>query len=172
MSPKEHKTGEKLYTHSMSVSSVREFLRPFGLGDSIIEFPTSSATVKEAAEDLGTEEGRIAKTMSYITNEGPIVIVVAGDTKISNRKYKDCFHQKARMIKGEDVEALTGHPVGGVCPFALPEGVRVYLDVSLNRFPTVFPACGSINSAIELTPERMAEITKPTAWVDVTEIRQ
>lgn len=154
----------------MSVSSVREFLEPYGLQDHVIEFPTSSATVKEAAADLGTEEGRIAKTMSYITNEGAIVIVVAGDTKISNRKYKDYFHQKAKMIKGEEVEALTGHPVGGVCPFALPEGVRVYLDVSLHRFPTVFPACGSVNSAIELTPEKLEEITKPTAWVDITEL--
>lgn len=155
----------------MSVDNVREFLKPFGLEGKVIEFPTSSATVKEAAEDLGTEEGRIAKTMSYLTGEGPVVIVVAGDTKVSNRKYKDYFHQKARMIKGEDVEKLTGHPVGGVCPFALPEGVRVYLDVSLHRFPTVFPACGSINSAIELTPEKLDEITKPTAWVDVTELK-
>ena len=159
--------GEKGYTHRMSVEKVREFLRPYGRDKDIIEFPTSSATVAEAAADLGTEEGRIAKSMSFLTSSGPIVIVMTGDVKIDNRKFKDIFHEKARMIGAEDVERLTGHPVGGVCPFALPEGVRLYLDESIRRFETVFPAAGSRNSAIEMTADELDRITKPEAWIDV-----
>ncbi len=151
----------------MSVENVRKYLEPFGYSDRIIEFDQSSATVREAAADLGTEEGRIAKTMSFMTAEGPIVAVVAGDRKIDNRKYKDTFHEKARMIGPDQVESLTGHPVGGVCPFALKEGVRVYLDISLKDFETVYPAAGSRNSAIEMTPAELERTTSPAAWVDI-----
>ena len=159
----------------MSVETVREYLEPFGFSDRIIEFSQSSATVREAAEDLGTEEGRIAKSMSFLTASGPIIIVLAGDRKIDagdekidNRKFKDTFHEKARMIGPEDVEELTGHPVGGVCPFAPKAGVKVYLDNSLRDFETVFPAAGSRNSAIEMTPEELEKTSSPESWIDVS----
>lgn len=158
---------EKRYTHSMSVEKVREFLRPFGRDKDIIEFPSSSATVAEAAADLNTEEGRIAKSMSFMTASGPIVIVLAGDARIDNRKFKDTFHEKARMIGPDDVERLTGHPVGGVCPFALPDDVTLYLDISLKRFSTFYPAAGSTNSAIEMTAEDLEKIAQPKSWVDI-----
>lgn len=159
--------GEKRYTHAMSVEKVREFLKPFGRDKDIIEFPSSSATVAQAAADLNTEEGRIAKSMSFMTASGPIVIVLAGDAKIDNRKYKDLFHEKAKMIGAEDVERLTGHPVGGVCPFALPDGVKLYLDVSLRRFDAFYPAAGSTNSAIRMTSDELETISQPEAWIDV-----
>lgn len=159
---------QKSYTQAMSVETVRNYLRPFGYGDKVIEFSQSSATVKEAAADLGTEEGRIAKSMSFMTSSGPIIIVLAGDRRIDNRKFKDTFSEKARMIGPDDVEALTGHPVGGVCPFAAKEGVRVYLDQSLKDFGTVFPAAGSRNSAIEMTPDELGRVARPTAWIDVS----
>ena len=159
---------QKSYTQAMSVETVRNYLRPFGYGDKVIEFSQSSATVKEAAADLGTEEGRIAKSMSFMTSSGPIIIVLAGDRRIDNRKFKDTFSEKARMIGPDDVEALTGHPVGGVCPFAAKEGVRVYLDQSLKDFVTVFPAAGSRNSAIEMTPDELGRVAMPTAWIDVS----
>ena len=152
----------------MSVETVREYLEPFGFSDRIIEFSQSSATVREAAEDLGTEEGRIAKSMSFLTASAPIIIVLAGDRKIDNRKFKDTFHEKARMIGPEDVEELTGHPVGGVCPFAPKAGVKVYLDNSLRDFETVFPAAGSRNSAIEMTPEELEKTSSPESWIDVS----
>ena len=151
----------------MSVEKVREFLRPFGRDNDIIEFPSSSATVAQAAADLNTEEGRIAKSMSFMTASGPIVIVLAGDARIDNRKFKDLFHEKARMIGAEDVERLTGHPVGGVCPFANPSHTEVYLDQSLQRFETIFPAAGSSNSAIELTCSQLEEYTNFKEWIDV-----
>ncbi len=158
---------EKRYTHSMSVEKVREFLRPFGRDKDIIEFPSSSATVAEAAADLNTEEGRIAKSMSFMTASGPIVIVLAGDARIDNRKFKDTFHEKARMIGPDDVERLTGHPVGGVCPFALPDDVTLYLDISLKRFSTFYPAAGSTNSAIEMNAEDLERIARPKGWIDI-----
>ena len=161
---------EKRYTHGMSVEKVREFLKPFGRDKDIIEFPSSSATVAEAAADLNTEEGRIAKSMSFMTASGPIVIVLAGDARIDNRKFKDTFHEKARMIPPEDVEAMTGHPVGGVCPFAINDGVKVYIDVSVKRFDTVFPAAGTPSSAIELAPEELFMISRSAGWVDIAKL--
>ena len=151
----------------MSLENVREHLRKYGKDQDIILFEKSSATVKEAAEDLGTEEGRIAKTMSFLLSSGPAVIVAAGDEKIDNRKFKDTFHEKARMIGPDEVEALTGHPVGGVCPFALKDGVKVYLDESLKRFSTVFPAAGSASSAVEMTCEELFSCSGAKGWVDV-----
>ena len=161
---------EKRYTHSMSVEKVREFLKPFGRDNDIIEFPSSSATVAQAAADLNTEEGRIAKSMSFMTASGPIVIVLAGDARIDNRKFKDLFHEKARMIGAEDVERLTGHPVGGVCPFALPDDVKLYLDISLRRFDAFYPAAGSTNSAIKMTAEDLERIAQPEDWIDVASV--
>ena len=165
--PDMDENGEKRYTQAMSVEKVREFLRPFGRDNDIIEFHSSSATVAQAAADLNTEEGRIAKSMSFMTASGPIVIVLAGDARIDNRKYKDLFHEKAKMIGAEDVERLTGHPVGGVCPFALPDDVTLYLDVSLRRFDEFYPAAGSTNSAIKMNAEDLERISKPKAWIDV-----
>lgn len=134
---------------------------------SIIELGTSSATVELAAKALGIEEARIAKTLSFMLNEEPILIVTAGDAKIDNRKYRAEFDTKARMINKEHVEPLIGHGVGGVCPFGINAGVKVYLDVSLRRFTTVFPACGSGNSAIEMTCDEFARIGNATKWIDV-----
>ena len=147
---------------------MREYLRKYGKDQDIMEFQESSATVKEAAADLDTEEGRIAKSMSFMTESGAIIIVLAGDTKIDNRKFKDLFHEKARMIALDSVEEATGHPVGGVCPFAVKEGVRIFLDSSLRRFDTVFPAAGSPNSAIELTPDELERISGAIGWIDVS----
>ena len=154
----------------MSLEKVREYLGKYGKDNDIILFDQSSATVREAAADLGTEEGRIAKTMSFILSSGPIVIVAAGDGKIDNRKFKDTFHEKARMIGAGDVESLTGHPVGGVCPFALNDGVKVYLDESLKRFDFVYPAAGTPNSAIKLTIPELEKTSECTGWVDVTKL--
>ncbi|MBQ9535013.1 MAG: YbaK/EbsC family protein [Clostridia bacterium] len=150
----------------MSIEKVREFLRPLGLADKVMEFPVSSATVALAAEALGVEPGRIAKSLSFACGEGCMVVVTAGDARISNRKFRDRFGFKAKMLTPEQALALTGHAVGGVCPFALPEGTAVYCDESLRRYATVFPACGSSNSAIELTPERLAEICG-AEWADL-----
>ena len=154
----------------MSLENVREYLGKYGKDKDIILFDQSSATVKEAAADLGTEEGRIAKTMSFLLSSGPIVIVAAGDEKIDNRKFKDTFHEKAKMIGSDEVENLTGHPVGGVCPFALKEGVKVYLDESLKRFDYVYPAAGTRNSAIKLTIDELEKTSEFSAWIDVTKL--
>ena len=133
----------------------------------MIEFPVSSATVELAAEAAHCEPARIAKTLSFRTNDGVILIVAAGDTKIDNPQYKARFGCKARMLAFEEVEPEIGHAVGGVCPFAVPENVNVYLDVSLRRFETVYPACGSPNSAIALTLPELEEYSGFSAWVDV-----
>ena len=154
----------------MSIEKVREYLRQYGKDRGVIEFDQSSATVREAAADLGTEEGRIAKSMSFLIGGSPAIIVLAGDGRIDNRKFKDTFHEKARMIAPEDVEAMTGHPVGGVCPFAINDGVTVYIDVSVKRFDTVFPAAGTPSSAIELTPEELFRISKAADWVDIAKL--
>ena len=151
----------------MSLENVRKYLMKYGKSEEIILFDQSSATVKEAAADLNTEEGRIAKTMSFLLSSGPIVIVAAGDEKIDNRKFKDTFHEKAKMIGPDQVEELTGHPVGGVCPFAVNQNVNVYLDISLKRFHSVFPACGSSCSAIELTIPELEKYSNSMAWIDV-----
>ncbi|MGI6263184.1 MAG: YbaK/EbsC family protein [Succiniclasticum sp.] len=151
----------------MSVERARAYLAKFGQADRIITFPTSSATVELAAQAAGTEPCRIAKSMSFQAKEGPILIVTAGDTKIDNSKFKHFFGEKAKMLPFEEVEPAIGHAVGGVCPFGVNEGVRVYLDVSLRRFPTVFPAAGEANNAIELTPAELEQYTDNQGWIDV-----
>lgn len=135
--------------------------------DRIQEFDVSSATVELAAEALHCEPCRIAKTLSFMAKEQPVLIVTAGDAKIDNPKYKAQFGTKAKMLTYEEVESLTGHAVGGVCPFAVNDGLTIYLDESLKRFQTVFPACGSSNSAIELTIEELEKYSGYTAWIDV-----
>ncbi len=151
----------------MSIDKVREYFRARGIEERIIEFDESSATVELAAAAAHTEPCRIAKTLSFMLPDGPIVIVMAGDAKIDNKKYKTEFGKKASMLSAEQAEQLTGHAVGGVCPFALNEGVRAYLDVSMKRFETVFPAAGSSNSAIELTIPELEEYSGCEKWVDV-----
>lgn len=154
----------------MSIENARAHLAKYGKDKDIIEFSTSSATVKEAAADLNTEEGRIAKTMSFMLSDGPIVILAAGDGKIDNRKFKDRFHEKAKMISPDDVENIIGHPIGGVCPFGVQENVRVYLDESLKRFDYVYPAAGSRNSAIKLTIPELEKTSEYKEWIDVTKL--
>ena len=155
----------------MSIQKVREYFKQFGIEDRIREFDVSSATVELAAVAVGVEGARIAKSMSFKVGEEPIIIVVAGDAKVDNSRYKAQFHTKAKMLSHEEAETLIGHAVGGVCPFAVNEGVDVYLDESLKRFETVFPACGSSNSAIELTiPELEANCDHFKGWVDVCKI--
>lgn len=151
----------------MSIEKVRKYFNEKGIADRIREFEVSSATVALAAEALHCEESRIAKTLSFHLGEKVILIVAAGDTKIDNAKYKAQFKTKAKMLSFDEAEALIGHAVGGVCPFAVNDGVETYLDVSLKRFETVFPACGSSNSAIELSLSELEEYSKCKAWVDV-----
>lgn len=151
----------------MSLKSATEYLKKFNLEKDIMEFDVSSATVREAAIALICEEKEIAKTLSFLVDGKPIVIVVAGDAKIDNSKYKGEFHTKAKMINFEDVEPLIGHAVGGVCPFGVNDGVCIYLDESLKRFEYIYPACGSSNSAIRLTIEKLEEIVELEKWVDV-----
>lgn len=154
----------------MAIEKVREYFRQFGMEDRIREFDVSSATVDLAAQALGVEGARIAKSMSFKVGDGAILIIAAGDVKIDNRKYKDEFHVKAKMLAFDEVEPLIGHAVGGVCPFAINDGVEVYLDESLKRFETVFPACGSGNSAIELTIPEMEKYSGYKKWVDVCKL--
>lgn len=140
----------------MSIEKVRAYLRQFKIEDRIIEFASSSATVELAAQAAGCEPARIAKTLSFKLHDGScLLIVAAGDAKVDNAKFKHFFGCKAKMLSAEEVEPLIGHAVGGVCPFAINDGVKTYLDISLQRFSTFFPACGSHNSAIELTPEEL-----------------
>lgn len=154
----------------MSIERARAHLAAFGLAERIREFDVSSATVALAAEALGTEPERIAKTLSFMTPDGPILVVAAGDARVDNQKYKGRFATKAKMIAFEEVESLVGHGVGGVCPFGVNEGVRVYLDTSLKRFDTVFPAAGTAASAIELTIPELEHASGCLEWVDVTSI--
>ena len=151
----------------MSVERVKEYFRGKGIEERILEFDVSSATVELAAKALRCEGKRIAKTLSFHVGDRVVLIVTAGDAKIDNQKYKAQFGAKARMLSCEEAEPLTGYPVGGVCPFAVNAGVDVYLDESLRRFGTVFPACGSSNSAIELTIEELEEHSDSLGWVDV-----
>ena len=151
----------------MAIEKVKEYFRKYGMEDRIQEFQVSSATVALAAQALNCEHGRIAKTLSFMVNEKPILIVAAGDVKIDNPKYKAQFGTKAKMLSPQQVEELIGHAVGGVCPFAVNENVSIYLDESLKRFETVFPACGSSNSAIELTIDELEKYSLYTDWVDV-----
>lgn len=154
----------------MAIEKVREFLKEFDLDGKIQEFDVSSATVELAAEALGCEPERIAKSITFTVDGGAVLIVTAGDTKIDNSKYKAQFGTKAKMLSFDQVEELIGHAVGGVCPFALNEGVKVYLDKSLKRFDTVFPACGSSNSAIELTLDELEKASGYIEWIDVCKL--
>ena len=154
----------------MSLERAKEHLKKYGFENRVQEFDVSSATVELAAQAVGVEPCRIAKTLSFLTKEGPILIVAAGDARIDNRKYKERFHTKAKMLSPEQVTELIGHAVGGVCPFGIRDGVLVYLDESLKRFETVFPACGSSNSAIEVTLPELEEFSMALGWVDVCRI--
>lgn len=151
----------------MSIEKVKAYFRELGMEDRVKEFPVSSATVELAAVAVGCEPARIAKTLSFSVGGSPILIVAAGDAKIDNSKYKAHFHTKAKMLSHEEAGELIGHAVGGVCPFAVNDGVKVYLDASLKRFSTVFPACGSSNSAIELSIQELERYSGFIAWVDV-----
>lgn len=151
----------------MSIERARAHLKKYGLDDRVRELPVSSATVELAAKALNVEGARIAKTLSYMVNGAPILVVAAGDIRVDNRKFKDSFHTKAKMLTPEQAAALVGHAVGGVCPFGVNEGVKVYLDESLKRFETVFPAVGSSNSAIELTIPELEAASECAGWVDL-----
>ncbi len=154
----------------MAIEKVKEYFRQFGITNRIMEFEGSSATVELAAAALNCQPARIAKTLSFMVNDQPILIVAAGDTKIDNPKYKARFGTKAKMLSPEQAVALVGHAVGGVCPFAVNDGVTVFLDESLKRFQTVFPACGSSNSAVELTIPELERYSHFSAWVDVCKL--
>ena len=151
----------------MSIERVRAYFKQWNLEERILEFDTSSATVELAAAAVGCEPARIAKTLSFQVGERTVLVVAAGDAKIDNRKYKEQFHTKASMLKAEDVTGKIGHAVGGVCPFGVNPGVEVYLDVSMKRFPTVFPAAGSSNSAIEMTMDDLEKYSGSLGWIDV-----
>lgn len=151
----------------MSIDKVRAYFAPLGREGDILEFPVSSATVELAAQAVGVIPARIAKTLSFLVEDRCILIVAAGDARIDNSRFKHLFHTKAKMATTEQVSSLTGHTVGGVCPFANPDGVDTYLDVSLKRFDTVFPAAGSSNSAIELTCTELEDYSHSKAWIDV-----
>lgn len=154
----------------MSVQSVREYLARFGADGKVREFTSSTATVELAAQVLGVIPARIAKTLSFKNGDGAMLIVAAGDAKVDNRKFKDNFGFKAKMLTAEEALELVGHPVGGVCPFALKDGVRVFLDDSLKRFDTVFPAAGSAGSAVELTCDELYEFSGAESWLDVCKL--
>ena len=151
----------------MSVEKVKSYFQKFNMESRVIEFDVSSATVELAAAALNCQPKRIAKTLSFIVNGQVILIVTAGDAKIDNQKYKTQFKAKAKMLTPDETIGLIGHAVGGVCPFAVNDGVIIYLDESMKRFKTVFPACGSANSAIELTIEELEKYSNYTAWIDV-----
>ena len=156
----------------MSIEKVKAYFAALGMEDRVLEFPVSSATVELAAAALGCEPCRIAKTLSFSVGGAPILIVTAGDVKINNSAYKARFGAKAKMLTPDEAVTLIGHAVGGVCPFAVNEGVTVYLDESLRRFETVFPACGSGNSAIELTIPELEKYSGYADWVDVCKPRE
>lgn len=151
----------------MSIEKAKEHLKKYKLDQNIMEFTTSSATVQEAAIALNCTEGEIAKTLSFLVEEKPILIVVSGDAKIDNSKYKAEFHKKAKMIPYENVEKIIGHQVGGVCPFGINEGVEVYLDKSLQKYKTVYPASGSDSSAVKLTIQELEQASNYQKWIDV-----
>lgn len=154
----------------MSIERVKEYFRQYDMEDKILEFDVSSATVELAAQALGCEPQRIAKTLSFKIGDEAILIVAAGDARINNGKYKAKFGTKAKMLSADEVEQMVGHAVGGVCPFGINKGVKVYLDESLKRFETVFPACGSSNSAMEMTMEDLERYSGYEEWVDVCKL--
>lgn len=151
----------------MSIEAVKEFFSKYGIADRIKEFDVSSATVELAAQALGCEPCRIAKTLSFLVDGHAVLVVAAGDAKIDNQKYKAQFKSKAKMLSPEETENMVGHAVGGVCPFAVNKDVSVYLDDSLKRFKSVFPACGSSSSAIELSIDELEKYSGHVSWVDV-----
>ena len=151
----------------MSIEKGRAFFRALGMEDRVIEFDVSSATVELAAQALGVDGARIAKTLSFKSGEGCMLILAAGDARIDNHKFKEKFHFKAKMLSADEVLEQVGHPVGGVCPFGIKENIPVYLDASLKRFRTVFPAVGSASSAIELTPDELYKYSSALEWIDV-----
>ena len=155
----------------MSVDKVKKYFAGYGMESRVLEFDVSSATVELAAAALNCEPRRIAKTLSFLVGEQPILIVSAGDVKIDNAKYKATFGKKAKMLTQEQVTELIGHAVGGVCPFAINPGVDIYLDASLKKYETAFPACGSSNSAIELTIPEMEKYSGYKEWIDVCKPR-
>lgn len=156
----------------MAIERVKEYFKQYHMEERIIELAESSATVELAAHALGCEPARIAKSLSFMVNDKPILIISAGDVKVDNTKYKAKFSTKAKMLTAKEVETLIGHAVGGVCPFGINDGVTVYLDESLKRFTTVFPACGSGNSAIELTIPELEQYSGFAEWVDVCKLRE
>ncbi len=157
---------------SMSIENVKTYFKNFHMEGRILELKMSSATVELAAKAVGTKKERIAKSLSFLVENNPIIIVCAGDAKIYSSAFKREFHTKPKMIPKEKVKELIGHDIGGVCPFAVKEEVRVYLDLSLQRFETVFPACGSSNSAIELTIDELERYSNSIKWVDVCKIKK
>ena len=154
----------------MTIEQIKEHLTQCGLGDRVYEFDVSSATVELAAQALGCEPCRIAKTMSFLVEDHPVLVVLAGDARVDNAKFKAFFHQKAKMLSHEQVAELTGFPVGGVCPFCAPENTKVYLDESLRRFDIVYPAAGTRNSAVKVTVDELERAVKPDGWVDVSKL--
>ena len=154
----------------MTIEKVKAYLAECGLGDRVTEFDVSSATVELAAQALGCEPCLIAKTMSFLVDGHVVLVVLAGDARIDNAKFKAFFHQKAKMLTYEQVSEMTGFPVGGVCPFLAPEGTQVFLDTSLKRFEIVYPAAGSRNSAVRLNLEELERAAKPECWVDVAKL--
>ncbi len=151
----------------MAIERVKAYFRQFGEEGRILEFAESSATVELAAHAAGCEPARIAKSLTFKVEEAPVMVVAAGDAKVDNAKFKAFFHAKAKMLTPEEVHSMIGHDVGGVCPFGINEGVPVYLDISLKRFETVFPAAGSSNSAIELTLSELEKYSRSRTWIDV-----
>ena len=154
----------------MSIEKGRAYFRQFGMEDRVREFDVSSATVELAALALGVDGARIAKTLSFKKDDSCILILAAGDARIDNHKFKDKFHMKAKMLAPEEVLSIVGHPVGGVCPFGINDGINVYLDDSLKRFETVFPAVGSANSAIELNLDELYKYSNAIEWIDVCKL--
>lgn len=154
----------------MSVAQVKKYLEQWDLQDKVKEFEVSSATVELAAQAVGCEPARIAKTMSFLVDGKAVLILLAGDVKIDNHKYKEQFHTKAVMLKPDQLQELIGHPIGGVCPFDVKDTVDVYLDESLKRFEVVYPAAGSASSAVELTLKELEEASKAKGWVDVSKM--
>lgn len=151
----------------MAIEKVKDFFKQYGMDSEIIEFEVSSATVDLAATALGCEPERIAKTLSFMVNGQAVLVVAAGDAKVDNKKFKEYFKTKAKMLSPDEAIDMVGHAIGGVCPFAIKNDVSVYLDISLKRFETIYPACGSSNSAIELTIEQLEKYSSYSEWIDV-----
>ncbi|MCQ2529749.1 MAG: YbaK/EbsC family protein [Lachnospiraceae bacterium] len=154
----------------MALETAKRYLEDLGYGDRIMIFEVSSATVELAAKAVGTEPEKIAKSLTFKVNDKPVMILCAGDAKVSNPKYKAFFQTKAKMLTFDEVHELIGHDVGGVCPFGIKDGVEVYLDESLKRFEFVYPACGSANSAVKLTIEDLEKVSGYIQWVDICNI--